>query len=207
MTVQWARARSYDGIVPDERSDGELLRAAQAGDQDAWTALVQRLTPRLFGVARGAGLNRTDASDVVQVAWFRLWSHIADLRDPERVGAWLATTVHNESLRHLRSSGRQIPVAGDADEFEPDPTGQPEIDEGLLRTEREAALWKAFSKLGPKCQRLLRLLTVDPPPTYEEVGIVLDMPIGSIGPTRGRCLNELRNRLGGITGDSGGSPS
>ncbi len=193
--------------MPTDRSDGELLRAAQGGDQAAWSELVRRLTPRLFGVARALGLNRTDASDVSQVAWLRLWSRIGELRDFERVSPWLATTVRNECLRHLRSSGRQLPVAGDEDEFEPDPTGQPEIDAGLLRTEREAALWKAFSQLPANCQRVLRLLMVDPPPTYEEVAAALDMPVGSLGPTRGRCLKLLRNRLGGISGDSGGSLS
>jgi RNA polymerase sigma factor (sigma-70 family) len=161
----------------------------------------------MFGVARSLGLNRSDASDVSQVAWLRLWSRIGDLRDYERVSAWLATTVRNECLRHLRSAGRQLPVAGDEDEFEPDPTGRPEIDEGLLRTEREAALWKAFNQLPANCRRVLRLLMVDPPPTYEEVAAALDMPVGSLGPTRGRCLKLLRNRLAGISGESRGSPS
>jgi RNA polymerase sigma factor (sigma-70 family) len=161
----------------------------------------------MFGVARVYGLNHPDASDVSQVALLRLWTHIHELRDDERVGPWLATTVRNESVRLLRSAGRQVPVAGEDDEFEPDPTGQPEIDAGLLRTEREAALWEAFSRLPARCQRVLRLLMADPPPSYDEVAAALNMPIGSLGPTRGRCLKLLRNRLGGINGDVQGSPS
>jgi RNA polymerase sigma factor (sigma-70 family) len=193
--------------VPIERSDGELLRAAQAGNQVAWADLVRRITPRLFGVARALGLNRTDAADVCQVAWLRLWNHIGEIRDIERVRGWLATTVRNECFRHMRSAGRHVPVEADEHKFEPDPAGQPEVDADLLRTEREVSLWRAFSLLPVHCRRLLRLLMVDPPPTYEEVADDLDMPVGSIGPTRGRCLKMLRNRLGGITGDSGGSPS
>ena len=98
-------------------------------------------------------------------------------------------------------------VAGDEGEFESDPAGQAEVDANILRTEREAELWRAYALLPDKCRRLLRLLMIDPPPTYEEVAEDLEMPIGSIGPTRGRCLKMLRNRLGGISGDSGGSPS
>jgi len=192
--------------VPTERSDGDLLRAAHDGDQVAWAVLVRRLTPRLFGVARALGLNRTEGSDVCQVAWLRLWGHIDELRDFEKVSSWLSTTVRNESLRHLRSAGRQLPVAGDADEFEADPTGQPEIDENLLRTEREAALALALSRLPVNCQRILRVMMVEPRPSYEEIAAALDIPVGSLGPTRGRCLKLLRRQLRGISDDFRGSP-
>ncbi len=186
--------------MADGRSDGELVLAAGGGDQTAWNVLVRRLTPRMMAVGRGLGLSIADASDVCQVAWFRLWDRLADLREPERVGAWLVTTVRRESLNHLRMAGRQVPSAGDNDEFETDAAPQPDVDADLLRNERERALWKAFAQLPARCQRLLRLMMSDPPATYDEVRAALGMPVGSIGPTRNRCLKLLRERLGGIKG-------
>jgi RNA polymerase sigma factor (sigma-70 family) len=200
------RGRSIS-LVPTERSDGELLLAAKDGDEVAWDLLVRRITPRLFNAARGIGLDTSDAKDVCQVAWLRLCSHMADIRDPEKVGAWLATVVRHEGYRMLRRAGRSVPLPIDEEGFEPDPGGQPEVDAGLLRTEREADLLKAMSQLPTRCQLLLRLLMADPRPSYEEVAAALDTTVGSIGPTRGRCIELLRSRLGRINGDDGGSTS
>jgi len=177
--------------------DDELVAAARQGDQTAWDALVARHGSRVWAVARAHRLGTADAEDVFQVTFMRLVTHIDTIRDPSRVGAWLATTARHECLRILRRSGRVVP-AGDDDVLDaPDPL-LPPVEAGLLADERQVALYQALGRLSERCQRLLRVLMADPEPSYEEVGQALDMPIGSIGPTRGRCLKHLRRELGGI---------
>ena len=181
-----------------EGSDGELVLRARGGDSRAWELLVDRLGPRVFAVARAHRLSWADANDVYQVTWYRLLTHIDSIREPERVGAWLASTARHESVRLLKRIGRQVP-SGDDEDFEASDPLTPPPDARLLATERQIALWDALGTLPPHCQRLLRLFMADPPPTYEEVTVALDMPQGSIGPTRRRCLEKLRGKLSGIT--------
>lgn len=184
--------------------DGVLVRAAAEGDQAAWDALVKRFGGLVWSIARAHRLSAADAADVSQTAWLRLVENLGRLRDPDRVGAWLATTSRNECLRIIRRSGRQVPTDLDLDTVEPTAIQAPPVDAGLLAGERDEALWQAFSAISERCQRLLRLLIADPPPSYEEIGDLLEMPLGSIGPTRARCLEHLR-RKAGITTASGGS--
>lgn len=164
-----------------------LVRAAADGDQAAWNALVDRFNGLVWSVARSHRLSTPDASDVVQTTWLRLVEHLDRLQDPERVGAWLATTARRESLRALRLSARQVVV----DDL-PDAGTDAQLGAALFEAERDRALWAAFGGLSERCQTLLRVLVADPPPSYEEVSAALDMPIGSIGPTRARCLERLR---------------
>lgn len=178
-------------------SDAELVAAALKGDQTAWDAIVARFGGRVWAVARAHRLNTADGEDVVQVTFLKLVSHLHTVRDPSRVGAWLATTARNESLSLLRRAGRTVPV-GDDDALDAADPALPPVESGLLAEERDAALLSALDRLPERCRRLLRVLMADPEPTYEEVGLALSMPIGSIGPTRGRCLEQLRRRLGGI---------
>jgi RNA polymerase sigma factor (sigma-70 family) len=165
----------------------ELVRAAAAGDQAAWNGLVERYSGLVWSVARSHRLSSADASDVVQTSWLRLVEHLDRLQDPERVGAWLATTARREALRTLRHSGRQVPT----DEV-PETATETPVGAALLEAERDRALWQAFGGLSERCQALLRILVSDPPPSYDEIASALDMPIGSIGPTRARCLERLR---------------
>ncbi len=186
-------------LVAGDEADARLVMRARNGDAAAWDGLVDRLGSRVWAVARAHRLNQADAEDVFQVTWMQLMTHLDRIRQPERVGAWLASTARHESLRLLRRSGRQLPTGEDEELDAPDPL-EPAADAGLLASERQAAIWKALGTLTPRCQRLLRLFMADPPPTYDEVSRALDMPIGSIGPTRGRCLDHLRRRLeGGLT--------
>jgi len=167
----------------------QLVRDAAAGDQAAWNRLVERFNGLVWAVVRSHRLAGADASDVVQTTWLRLVEHLDRLQDPERVGAWLATTARRECLRTLRLSARVLPTET---EQLPDPGTDAPLGAALLSRERDRALWEAFGGLSERCQALLRLLVADPPPSYEDVGAALDMPIGSIGPTRQRCLERLR---------------
>ncbi len=185
-----------------EIEPGELVRAAAQGDQAAWNALVERFGALVWSVARAHRLDGADAADVSQTTWLRLVEHLGRLRDPDRVAGWLATTARNECLRVIRKAGRQIP-SGDSNDFEGIDITDKALDLPLLAAERDKDLWQAFATLPPRCQTLLRLLMTDPPPAYDDIAAALDMPIGSIGPTRGRCLGTLRHRLeqAGITAD------
>jgi RNA polymerase sigma factor (sigma-70 family) len=172
---------------PDMAEVADLVQAAAEGDHVAWDELVERFNGLVWSVARAHRLSPADASDVVQTSWLRLVEHLGRLEDPERVGAWLATTARRECLRVLRHSARQLPT-----EELPETPVEGRLDAALLTAERDRALWQAFGGLSERCQTLLRLLVTEPPPSYEEVSAALEMPIGSIGPTRQRCLERLR---------------
>lgn len=173
-----------------------LVHAAADGDQNAWDTIVLQFQGLVWATVRSYRLGDAESGDVVQTCWLRLVENLGRLREPERLGGWLATTARRECLRCLRTAGRSIPVDDDAvfDRAAPD-TG-PQIDAELLREERDIGLWRAFSRISERCQRLLRILSADPPPSYEDVSETLEMPIGSIGPTRQRCLDRLRVELG-----------
>jgi RNA polymerase sigma factor (sigma-70 family) len=178
--------RSADDIA-------DLVRAAGRGDRSAWEQLVDRFTGLLWSIARGYDLDRATAADVVQTAWFRLVEHLDRLERPERVGAWLATTVRRECLRTVRAGRREV-FAGET--LLDETAGEVPSPEGAaLASEERALVWVSFGELPARCRRLLRILMVSPPPAYADVAAALSIPIGSIGPTRGRCLALLRRRL------------
>jgi RNA polymerase sigma factor (sigma-70 family) len=168
------------------------VRLARTGDPDAWSEIVRSFEDMLRAVVRGHRLSSADAADVVQTTWLRLAENIDRLQDPARVGAWLATTARRECLRIRRKLARELPAENPP---EPRRGGVAPVDRRLLQADRNAALWSAFARLCPRDQRLLRMLTADPQPSYEQIGKALAMPIGSIGPTRGRALQRLRRRL------------
>jgi RNA polymerase sigma factor (sigma-70 family) len=123
----------------------------------------------------------------VQTTWLRLVEHLDRIREPERLGGWLATTARNECLRQIRHSAREVP--SELADLERGDSGT--LDQDLLTAERDRAFWKAFTELGERCQALLRVLMAETEPSYQEVSAALDMPIGAIGPTRRRCLERL----------------
>lgn len=173
-----------------DEDTGGLLAAAGRGDQAAWDALVARHCGLLWGIARGYRLGEADAGDAVQTTWLRLVENLSRIQDPERLPGWLATTMRRECLRMLSHGGRGRATPIDTVDELPD--GGDELDAGLLADERDAALWRAVTALSQRCRQLLRVLMASPPPAYAEVSAVLDMPIGSIGPSRQRCLDQLR---------------
>jgi RNA polymerase sigma factor (sigma-70 family) len=176
--------------VPGDRSSvASLVKAAANGDRQAWDALVERFAGTVWAIARGHRLNPADAADVSQTTWLRLVEHLDRLEQPERVGAWLATTARRESLRIVRMSGRQIPNGEDF-EFIPAPSTSP--DHGLISAERDQIVTALVDQLPSRSRILLRLLSADSPLSYRDISEALGMPIGSIGPTRARALEQLR---------------
>jgi RNA polymerase sigma factor (sigma-70 family) len=171
-----------------------LVRAAAQGDRVAWEALVDGYAGLVWATARGYRLSDGDTQDVTQTTWLRLVENIGRLTDPGRVGAWLATTVRRECLRVLRQSKRTSLIDQWDDVVDVD--GAVDPDAGLIRLEETDAVRAALEQLSPSAQALLRLLMLDPPPSYAEVSAALGIPVGSIGPTRGRCLRKLEALLG-----------
>jgi RNA polymerase sigma factor (sigma-70 family) len=170
----------------------ELLDQARGGDQLAWDAIVERFSGLLWATARAHRMTSAQSADVIQNTWLRLVENLDRIQDPERLGAWLATTARRECLRTIRLGARELPT--DEEWMWDVPSGE-EIDSGLIVRERDTALWRAFRAIGERCQSLLRMIAAPDPPSYEEIGAALEMPIGAIGPTRARCLDKLRQSL------------
>lgn len=170
----------------------ELLVAAGAGSQDAWNALVDRYGRLVWSVVRGFRFDSATAADVSQTVWLRLVEHCDRIRDPERLASWLATTARNESIRASRRLARAIPT-----EFSVEVADEtaPQLDERLLDDEQLGEVLGAFGEMSSKCREILELLCTDPPLDYEAISEILGMPIGSIGPTRARCIDRLRRLL------------
>lgn len=176
----------------------DLLRAAAQGDEEAWNQLVGRFNGLLWAITRAHRLGHADAADVVQATWTRLVENLDRIRDPEHVGAWLATTARRECLRVFHNAKRTQPM-----EEPPELATRHRDDSGpevaVLTSERDELLRRAMGELSPRCQQLLGVLVAPEQPSYAEVSAALDLPIGSIGPTRARCLDCLRRhaaRLG-----------
>jgi RNA polymerase sigma factor (sigma-70 family) len=173
----------------------DALLGARKGDQSSWNAIVTQYSALVWAVARSFRLSSSDAADVYQATWLRLVEHVDQIRDAERLGSWLGTTARREALALLRRGRGELP-ASDVDLISgvaADLT--PPVEERLLRDEEHARLWHAFGRLPENCQRLLRVIFADPPPSYAEASAVLEIPIGSIGPTRSRCLAGLQSQL------------
>jgi RNA polymerase sigma factor (sigma-70 family) len=180
------------GVAPPDVA--ELVVAAGLGDEGAWHALVDRFSGLIWHVARGYRLGEADAADVAQTVWLRLLESLPRLREPAAVAGWLVTTTRHECLRSLRRSGRELPddhidLVADRPSDDRGPEAAVELAESgeLVR--------RALTRLSLRCQLLLRALAYTPDRSYAEVSAALDMPIGSIGPTRSRCLHHLRRSL------------
>ena len=179
-----------------------LVARVGEGDQEAWDEIIERYSPLVWNICVRYQLNRHDIDDVGQSVWLLLVENIANLREPAALPGWLATTTKRECLRVLRAGRRHehadLPPE---DLMPPDPAATP-IEEEVIVAERNAALRAAFAELPPRCYQLLSMLAGDPPPPYAEISAKLGLPVGSIGPTRARCLERLRRspHLAGLFG-------
>ena len=169
-----------------------LVARARTGDQQAWDALVERYAPMVWSICRRHQLGRTDAQDVGQNVWLALVRQLGNIRDPAALPGWLATTTTRECAKAWRAA-RRPPTTGQALEAENIPDTQAATaGQELERAERHAALREAFTSLPPRSQQLMTLLIEDPPMPYAQISARLGIPVGSIGPTRRRLLDKLR---------------
>ena len=169
-----------------------LVTRATGGDPAAWDEIVERYAPLVWSICVRFGLSNHDREDVAQNVWLLLVEQLGKLREPAALPGWLATTTHRECLRVVtaarKSSERLGTGLDDALQF----VDNTIIDEEILMAERNAALRAAFAELPAKCRQLLAMLMSDPPYSYAEISEKLQVPMGSIGPQRARCLERLR---------------
>ena len=182
------RTSGRDGDAPDIAG---LVRGAAEGDRRAWERLVDQYARLIWSITAEFKLIESDAADVAQTTWLRLLEHIDRIEYPDRVGSWLAATARNECLRSLAARKRVV-LAHDDEVLTGVVASSPEVDERILADERDRVVRDALSRLPGRWQRLLELLMADPPASYADISSELDLPVGSIGPTRGRCLARLR---------------
>ena len=176
--------------MSDDPSVTDLVTRAMNGDEQAWDALVERYTPLVWSICRRHRLGDADADDVGQSVWLQLTAQLDKVRDPAALPGWLATTTRRECVRVVEAA-RRSQASGYVLESIPDEQmGMAEHE--LLVAERHAALREAFTRLPPCCQWLIALLIEDPPVPYAQISARLGIPAGSIGPSRGRCLEKLR---------------
>lgn len=180
-----------------EIDDAALVAACRRGDVGAWERMVRRFERLIYTVPRRAGLAADDAADVFQTVFQRLHEHLESLNRPDRVQAWLVTTARRETLRLLGLRRNAVPLGGPAtdenedvvDLADPDPLPEQVLDE--LQQHHRVRL--VLQRLDDRCRSLLGLLYgAEEPPAYTEIAVQLGVPIGSIGPTRARCLAKLR---------------
>jgi RNA polymerase sigma factor (sigma-70 family) len=172
----------------------DLLRRCREDDPGAWEELVERYERLVFGVARREGLDQDDAADVVQTVFEALITSMDKIREGERIAAWLLAVTRRHSWRARNRRLRERPVAEMETELQPlDPrVGAPARDD----SDRVIDLYEALQDLSPRCRDLVSALYFDPSePSYEQVAVRMGRPVGSIGPSRARCLERLRRIL------------
>jgi RNA polymerase sigma factor (sigma-70 family) len=189
--------------APPDGGDGAIWdAAAQAfadwrdhGDQDALNRLVRLLTPVLWQVVRAYGVSRPEAEDIVQSTWLAVMGKADTVREPHAVGRWITTVARREAWRVSRHGWRERPADLSAVDDEIDPAPDPAVQVALHSS--VAGLWRHVAELPERCRRLLRVIAFAERPDYATLSIEMDMPVGAIGPTRGRCLEKLRRSLDG----------
>ncbi|HHY54362.1 MAG TPA: sigma-70 family RNA polymerase sigma factor [Chloroflexi bacterium] len=182
-------------------TDAALVHACQHGDATAWEALVNRYQRLIYAIPRRAGLDDDQCADVFQRTFAILIEHLDRIDQPERVRAWLVTTARRETQRIYQKANRTQPLPGESPDAEnealaelPDPSPLP--DELAAALEEQHLVRVALAKLDARCRQLLTLLFYQPEPMpYEQVATAVGVPLGSIGPTRARCLQKLGRLL------------
>jgi RNA polymerase sigma factor (sigma-70 family) len=186
------RVRRARAVVATEMSTAALVEAAQRREKGAWDELVVRYSRLVRRVVATYRLQQADAADAVQNTWVRALERLDSIRDPERLGGWLATTADRECLALLRRAQREIPddrAASDHVAVVPGPEAQ------VVGAEARQAVDAAVAELPGRRQRLVQALFYEPELPYAEVSEMVGIPVGSIGPTRGRALRNLRCSL------------
>jgi RNA polymerase sigma factor (sigma-70 family) len=170
----------------------DLVRAACARDPQAWQEIVRRYRGMVGKVARSYRLSDADTADVLQNTWLRAFERIDTVRDPDRLSGWLATTARRECLAVLRRTSREVPDGL----FEAQVSGNATCPETVvIDQETRGMVARAVAQLPQRRRSLVRALFADDDVHYSDISQALDLPPGSIGPTRGRVLRSLRRSL------------
>lgn len=188
------RSSGGDEPTPETLTDkaAEAFTAYRSGHSPAMGRLVDLLTPLLWHTARAQGLSPAAAEDVCQTAWLRLIDRCAAIDEPRAVLSWMVTTVRREAWRQHKVANRDNgDLAARPEPSSPDPGPETEA----LLAEQQRVLWNHVGQLNDRCQHLLRVIAFADRPDYATIANSLKMPVGSIGPTRGRCLTQLRDTL------------
>ena len=180
------------GRVRDDPVVIDLATRARQGEQQAWDALVERYSPLIWSICRSYRLGDADAEDVGQSVWLQMVRQLERIHDPAALPGWLTTVTRRECLRVLHVTRKPLTVGYMQDIDNLLDKEATTAAEELLAAERHAALREAFLDLPPSDQRLIALLIEDPPVPYAQISARLGIPVGSIGPTRSRCLDKLR---------------
>jgi RNA polymerase sigma factor (sigma-70 family) len=178
------------------------FRRWRAGDHAALDDLVRALSPVLWHVVRSYGLDRDQSEDVVQTTWLTLVRRHESIADPQAVAAWLTTTARREAWRVSKAANKAIALGDEV--IEARVPHQKDAESQVIVADEQDRIWSCVSQLSERCQRLLRIVAFEDRPDYAGIARELSMPIGSIGPTRGRCLDKLKTLLssdGGIDHD------
>ena len=184
--------RASTPLTEETESPGAaLVERALAGDRSSWDELVARYTPLVLSVVRRHRLSQADSHDVVQTVWLRLVERLGSVRAPEAIPGYIVQTATHECYRLFRIRRNVMLVDPTRPGF-PERDDGPEIDAPLLDAERHEHLLTALAELPHRQRELLLILLEDPTPSYEEISRRMDIPIGSIGPTRARALARLR---------------
>ncbi len=191
--------RSKIGDRPSSvrHDDAELVRRCLGREQGAWDALVERYADLIHAIARRSGLDGASAEDVVQDVFLRLFRNLRRLRDGERVRGWIAMTARRESWR----VARRIRTVRERDEQASENTlrrPSPLPEDLLVQEERHHLVHRAMRALASKCRRILEALFLRESQDYRALSVELGMPVGSIGPTRKRCLEKMVGELAAL---------
>jgi len=173
-----------------------LVARARDGDQHAWNEIVDRYAPLVWSICQRYGLSRDDTNDIGQTVWLLLVEQLGTITQPAALRGWLAATTHHECMRAARGKGRRYSHSPYTDETQvPLQRQPPTLEEEIIEAELGVALRAALAELPDFCRRLLSLLLHDPPLSYQEISDLLPIAVGSIGPQRTRCLNQVRRSL------------
>jgi len=198
LRTSGAQQESASGYSAEENG-GYCFAAADGGDGRAWELLVRRYQPYLLRLAASYRIGE-DAHDAVQNTFMRLLEHGTEIRKPEAVKYWLASVLRNECLSLIARRRREQPLDVDNLDALLPPAGDPAPDSALLSEEGAQYVQEALTRL-PARQRELLVLLSDPDTSYKAIGERMDMPIGSIGPTRQRALARLHEALSTVEYD------
>lgn len=174
-------------------SVANLLPGIRDGDPVAWGEILRRYGRFVSATVRSFRLQEADALDAIQTTWLRLAESAHQVKDPERLGGWLVTTARRECLRILRQTKHGPNLIDMAEETVADPSTNPE--QRTIDAHTSCMLWKLVDELSPRRRAVLRTLFIDNPCTYDQVARITGIPLGGIGPTRARALQQLRKKL------------